>query len=290
MRITATDSVDISGRFNLESFSFADVLPRFGNYLFSGLSSQTAGRGNGGRISVITPYLIMADGSLIAADSRAAGRGGDIEVQARELRLTGGAVISATSSGLGNAGNLHLTADATVQIARSTVTTEAIRASGGNMALRAGSLLLLEESALSASVAGGPETVGGTLTLAAPSIISQGSQFIANAFAGRGGTISIGARVFLADPASLVSASSELGISGTVDIQAPVTSLSGVVAPLPQTFGQVAAFLPEGLRRATAGADPAAWSWAGAVASRSSPAVCCRAPLPLVSGWQPIRQ
>src|SRR5262249_32941002 len=41
---------------------------------------------------------------------------------------------------------------------------------------------------------------------------------------------------FLADPASQVSASSTLGINGVVNIQAPVTSVSGAVAPLPQEF------------------------------------------------------
>ena len=61
---------------------------------------------------------------------------------------------------------------------------------------------------------------------------------------GQGGNIGIGTQVFLADPASLVSASSELGISGTVDIQAPVTTLSGTLAPLPQAFVNVAALLP----------------------------------------------
>jgi hypothetical protein len=47
----------------------------------------------------------------------------------------------------------------------------------------------------------------------------------------------------LADPESGVSASSALGIAGTVDIQAPVTNLSGLVAPLPPEFAQVAALL-----------------------------------------------
>jgi hypothetical protein len=59
-----------------------------------------------------------------------------------------------------------------------------------------------------------------------------------------GGNICIGAEVFLADPASLLSASSALGIQGTVDIRAPVTSLSGAVAPLPQALVNVAALLP----------------------------------------------
>ena len=46
------------------------------------------------------------------------------------------------------------------------------------------------------------------------------------------------------DPASPVSASSALGIQGTVNIQAPVTSLSGALAPLPQAFVSVVALLP----------------------------------------------
>ena len=61
---------------------------------------------------------------------------------------------------------------------------------------------------------------------------------------GRGVISASGPEVFLADPASLVSASSALGIQGTVDIQAPVTSLSGALAPLPQAFVSVAALLP----------------------------------------------
>jgi hypothetical protein len=124
------------------------------------------------------------------------------------------------------------------------VSTAATQASGGNITLRAGSRIRLRDSQLTAGVVGGVETVGGNLTLEAPSIISEGSQISAKAFAGRGGTIRLGAEVFLADPASLVRASSDLGISGTVDIQAPVTSLSGTLAPLPQAFVNIAALLP----------------------------------------------
>jgi hypothetical protein len=51
------------------------------------------------------------------------------------------------------------------------------------------------------------------------------------------------AEVFLADPASQVSASSALGVNGVVNIQAPVTNLSGAVAPLPQEFAPTAELL-----------------------------------------------
>ena len=67
---------------------------------------------------------------------------------------------------------------------------------------------------------------------------------VANAFGGRGGNIQITADAFLADPASRVSASSTLGLQGTANIQAPVTSLRGTLAPLPQAFVSAAVLLP----------------------------------------------
>jgi hypothetical protein len=74
--------------------------------------------------------------------------------------------------------------------------------------------------------------------------VSDSSQIIANAFEGQGGNIRLNAEVFLADPASVVRASSEQGIQGTVEIRAPVTQFSEALAPLPQVFVNIAALLP----------------------------------------------
>jgi filamentous hemagglutinin family protein len=307
--ITATESATIFGH-NTTAEIPSNARGRDGRAP-SGVFSQAVELGNGGRISITTPRLIMAEGSHIAADTGGDGRGGDIHVQvgalsvasgaritsssgftqrsilhvgtgqggrltiaaedvasiagqnsgllsetqgsgqggdltlrARELRLTEGARISATSSGTGDAGRLTLTAREGFRSDRSTVTAQAARASGGEITLTAGSRIQLLDSQLTTSVAGGPETVGGNLTLEAPFVIAEGSQIRATAVAGRGGNISIGARVFLADPASVVSASSDLGIQGTVDIRAPVTTLSGTLAPLPQVFVNIAELLP----------------------------------------------
>jgi hypothetical protein len=84
----------------------------------------------------------------------------------------------------------------------------------------------------------------GNIILDAPFVVAEGSQISANAFGGMGGNIRISSEVFLADPASRVDASSTLGIQGIVDIRAPVTSLGGTLAPLPQAFVNVAALLP----------------------------------------------
>jgi large exoprotein involved in heme utilization and adhesion len=85
--------------------------------------------------------------------------------------------------------------------------------------------------------------VGGNITIDPAFLLLERSQIRADAFAGQGSNIRITAGVLLADPASGISASSALGVSGTVAIHAPVADLSGTVAPLPQTFAQTAALL-----------------------------------------------
>jgi hypothetical protein len=96
---------------------------------------------------------------------------------------------------------------------------------------------------MTAAVRGGPQTRGGNITIDPEFVILENSQIVASAFEGQGGNIQITAGVFLADPASQVDASSELGIDGTVDIRAPVTNVSGTFAPLRQTFGRELALL-----------------------------------------------
>jgi hypothetical protein len=73
----------------------------------------------------------------------------------------------------------------------------------------------------------------------------QRSQVRADAFGGPGGNVRLVADVFLADPASQVSASSARDIPGTVDIQAAVTNLSEVVAPLSPDFARATALLQD---------------------------------------------
>jgi hypothetical protein len=50
---------------------------------------------------------------------------------------------------------------------------------------------------------------------------------------GQGGNIRIVAGTFLADPGSVVSASSQFGVSGNVQVQSPLSSLSNTLAVLP---------------------------------------------------------
>ncbi len=91
----------------------------------------------------------------------------------------------------------------------------------------------------------GTDTVGGNITIDPQFVILQNSQIIAQAIAGAGGAINVTAGVFLADPSSVVNASSQQGPQGTVNIQSPVQNLGEQLTPLSQQFSSAAALLAQ---------------------------------------------
>jgi hypothetical protein len=145
-----------------------------------------------------------------------------------------GSTISGQSTGSGNAGNILIRAGSQFLAQDAAVTTEATKASGGNITLEATESIRLINSRLSTSVQGGPQTSGGNISIDPAVMTLQNSQILAQAVQGQGGTIGITAGTFLADQTSIVSASSQFGLSGTVTIQSPVSNLSGTLATLPQ--------------------------------------------------------
>jgi len=213
--------------------------------------SGIEGPGRGGDLTVVATESISIAGrgreglrsGIFSTAQFGTGAGGDLHIQTNTIELRDGGTIGASSTSDGPAGTILLQVGDTFRSENGRVTTAAERAGGGTITLTAGHLVQLINSELSTSVGGGGEDAG-NLMLDSPSVVLEGSQIIANAFQGMGGNIRIGAEVFLADPASRVDASSALGISGVVDIRAPVTSLSGALAPLPQAFVDVAALLP----------------------------------------------
>jgi large exoprotein involved in heme utilization and adhesion len=165
-------------------------------------------------------------------------------LQARAIELTQGARIAAESTETGNAGSMTITGGDTVLLqGHSAITTMASQAKGGNIQVTAASMVRLQTSQITATVGGGAGD-GGNVTIDPEFILLQGSQITANAVAGNGGRIDLTAsKALLRDPRSAVTASSTLGLNGQVNIQAPVTSISGAVAPLPQAFAQTGELL-----------------------------------------------
>jgi large exoprotein involved in heme utilization and adhesion len=210
----------------------------------TGIFTNTQGLGAGGNISIAANSVTLQDGGTLSAatsGSATTATGGTITVNANQVQLNNGASISASSTGPGNAGNIQIAAsDSLVMQNHGSITTATAQSDGGNITLQVGRLVQLTDSTITTSVQGGTGN-GGNITIDPQFVILQGSQIIA--FGGNGGNILIVAGVFFADPFSTISASSTLGINGTVSIQAPVTSLSGTLAPLPGEIVQATELL-----------------------------------------------
>ena len=201
----------------------------------SSIKTDTLGPAPAGNITLNANNFLADQSTKITSNTSASGPGGNISLAARQsVSLSNGATISAGSTGPGNAGNITINAGAQFLSQNASVNTEANQASGGNIFIQATDSIRLVNSQLSTSVQGGPNTSGGNITLDPAVVTLQNSQVLAQAVQGAGGNINIIAGTFLADPTSVVSASSQFGLSGSVNIQSPVSSLSNSLTTLPQ--------------------------------------------------------
>jgi filamentous hemagglutinin family protein len=205
----------------------------------SRISSSTYDRtGDGGHVTIQADKDMSFTGTFsgVYSVSSGDGKGGDIQLKAAEIGLTDGAQISASSKGAGDAGNIDITATGSLISRNSKVSTSSRNADGGNITITVPYMVHLIDSEITASVGGGASTVGGNISIDPQFVILDHSRIIANAYEGQGGNIRIVANVFLADPYSVVDASSALGIDGIVDIRAPITEISGTLVPLGEDF------------------------------------------------------
>src|SRR5260370_9231851 len=108
---------------------------------------------------------------------------------------------------------------------------ETSTANGGNITLHVRDFLYLVSSEISTSVKGETGN-GGSITIDSQLVILNHSSIIAQAIEGHGGNITITADQFIPSSDSIVSASSELGISGTVVINGPRVDVNGALVVL----------------------------------------------------------
>ncbi len=207
------------------------------------LDSSTTTTGRGGNIVLdiagrASLSGVLADGSPVGIFSRSigtapdSGAGGNISLSAgRSVTIHDGAAISAGSEGPGNAGTISIDAGQEFTMQDGSVTTSAGQSTGGNITINATDLIRVANGRISTSVLGGTGD-GGNISIDPHTVILQNSKIMANAIAGNGGNIAITTPLFLADQSSLVDASSQFGLHGTVTIQSPISNLSGTVGQL----------------------------------------------------------
>ncbi|MEH1925180.1 MAG: S-layer family protein [Nostoc sp.] len=197
LSINATESIEISGRSQSNNSSINSssiLLPPLLRQKFHLPDKLTA---NAGNVSITTPNLTVTDGGTVSVTSQGSGNGGSLNITANTIRLDRqGSIQAQTESG-----------------------------NGGNIDLQVGNLLLLRHNSAITATAGGNGD-GGNININAPIIAGvENSDIIANAIKGRGGNIQITTQgIFglkLRDqltPDSDITASSQFGVSGTVQV------------------------------------------------------------------------
>jgi filamentous hemagglutinin family protein len=210
---------------------------RAGNVTIQGLASPAQS------------VLIDGPGSGIFTNTQGTGAGGNILIETgQSTTLKNGAAVSASSTGTmdnaGDAGMVTIHAGNTFLMQDSSVTTQSTKGGGGQIEINASNLFRLVNSKVSSSVLDGTGG-GGNITIDPNVVVLQNSQIIAQAVQGAGGKITIFTPLYLKDSSSVVSASSQFGLNGTVTIQSPTSNLSESLGPLTSKPSQAQSLLTQ---------------------------------------------
>jgi large exoprotein involved in heme utilization and adhesion len=189
----------------------------------------------------------FASGLYASTNRGSSGRGGTIQLTTDQLAVSDQARVTVNSQGSGVAGNINLTAN-TVQLDdQARITAETAAEDGGNIALRNLELLQLRNNSRISTTAGNRQSGGdgGNIDIDADFIVAfpGNSDIRADAFTGRGGNVRIASEGLFGIEAqpqdnSLtndITASSEQGVQGVVDITTPETDPEQGLSELPVT-------------------------------------------------------
>jgi large exoprotein involved in heme utilization and adhesion len=203
----------------------------------TGVAASATGPQSGaaGTVTVTAGSLTIEDGAEIASSTAGIGGGGDVGLSVSSGIVLAGQVpeISAQSTGSGDAGTISLSASRLYLKDGAGISTEALAstANGGNVSLSLRNMIYLTDSEITTSVKGETGN-GGDITIAAPYVILDDSNVVAQAEAGHGGNIMIDAGEYIPSANSIVSASSATGVSGNVIISGPLVDLNGTLVVL----------------------------------------------------------
>ncbi|MFT6790918.1 MAG: large exoprotein involved in heme utilization and adhesion, partial [Cellvibrionaceae bacterium] len=145
-----------------------------------------------------------------------------IEVIAGDLLLDGNSSITTNSSGTADAGDIDLRVDNTIKLlANSRLSTESASGGGGQIKVLVNDLLYLRDSAMTTRVEqSGGQGNGGDIFVDPIFIVLDNSVITANAIGGNGGNITLIADYINQSTDSQITASSELGVDGEINIDA----------------------------------------------------------------------
>ncbi len=229
------------------------------------VAARTVGAGNAGnstinaseifisgKASLGIPSSLSADAFAGAEDIQQAffaapiptGNTGELTVNSDRLTIANGGQIRVDHQGTGNAGRLQINVDRLNLESGGNINATTAFGFGGNVEINVRDLLSLRNGSQINVEAKGDIGDGGNLTINADLIVAlENSDIIANAVGGNGGNINITSRgIFGSEfrpsltPKSDITASSELGVDGTVEINNPDANPAAGLVELPSAL------------------------------------------------------
>lgn len=213
------------------------------------ISASTDGFGNAGSLTlnIADSVTLTGENSGLFADTFAgsSGNGGSIFLTSRQILLQDRASIAVGSEGFGIGGNIQIAGNSLFLNNRSLISAQTASTTGGNITLNLADTIVLRRASEISTTAGTAQAGGngGNITIDTDflaTVASENSDITANAFQGQGGNISITAiGVFGIAPReaqtelSDITASSEFGVDGVIEINRPDVDPSRGTAELP---------------------------------------------------------
>ena len=165
------------------------------------------------------------------------GNTGELTIRTPRLEVSAGGSVAVEHEGIGNAGDLRIEAGAIALDEEGSITAATQSGGGGNLVVEVQDSLQLRNGSFISAEAGGTGH-GGNLTISTDTLVAlENSDIIANAFEGNGGNIQIQAQAIFGTqfrpqqtPESDITASSQFGVDGIVQITNPnIDSTQGLV-------------------------------------------------------------
>ena len=199
------------------------------------LSSNTSAKGDAGSINLTVETANFSDsgtGIFSEVEETATGDGGNIEISANDFNLNNQAQVSVNSRGEGQAGNIAISSDS-LNLDEGNITATSTQTGGGDLSIVTNSLSFENDSLISTSVLDSTGGGGNILIDNGGFIIGKNNSDIkADAVFGPGGNIQINAQGIFFDLDSEITASSQFGTDGVVEINISESDKQMGVVPL----------------------------------------------------------
>ncbi|TYQ31338.1 filamentous hemagglutinin N-terminal domain-containing protein [Pseudanabaena sp. UWO310] len=221
LTINASESIDVSGVKDSQNPSYIGAVAR--TFV---LTNNPTSQADAGNITINTPTLMVRNGGTVIAENQVLGDAGTLSINANTIQLDNGRLSTSTKVG-----------------------------EGGNINLQVRDLLLLRHGSLISAEAGGAGN-GGNISINSPVILGiENSDIIANAIRGAGGNINITTQGLFGlkfrpqlTPENDITASSQFGLSGTVNISNLAFTPTAGLIQLPSNIDDPSQRIAQGCR------------------------------------------